>query len=114
MNIEINDDYYDKLRQLYAERGRLKQLQNNYSKGLAIVEKEQMRAADDDFHKQVQKRLSVQLQNREARASTPYKQVVKKLGVVEHRLVIIEGEIDIMNKRFDHYRTLSADKRSYG
>jgi len=112
--IEINEEYYDKLRKLNAERGRLKQLQNNFSKGLAIVEKEQMRNADEGFKIQTNKSLSVQLQTREARASKSYKSAVKNLGAVEHKLAITEGEIDIMNKMFDHYRTMSADRRAYG
>lgn len=111
--IEINEEYYSQLRGLYAERGRLKQLHNNFSKGLAIVEKEQMKYADQDFGIKTNKSLSVQLQTREARASKSYKMAVKNLGAVEHKLTIVEGEIDIMNKKFDHYRTMSADRRAY-
>lgn len=112
--IEINEEYYNKLRGLNAERGRLKQLQNNFSKGLAIIEKEQMKFADNEFGMMAKKSLAVQLQVREARASKSYKLAVKNLGAVEHKLAIVEGEIDIMNKMFDHYRTMSADRRAYG
>ena len=112
--LEINEEYYNKLRKLYSERGRLKQLQNNFSKGLAIIEKEQMRYADNDFKSMTKKHLSVQLQTREARSSSTYKLAVKNLGAVEHKLAIVEGEIDIMNKMFDHYRTMSAGRRAYG
>lgn len=111
---QIDEEFYNKLRKLNAERGRLKQLQNNFSKGLAIIEKEQMQVADHEFKAQTNKTLAVALQTREARASQSYKNAVKNLGAVEHKLAIVDGEIDIMHKKFDHYRTMAADRRAYG
>jgi hypothetical protein len=114
--IDIDANFYDTLLELHEERGQLKEQQVYYSKGLAVIEKEQMRLADDDYRVKAQSKsgLSVQIQTRDARSSEPYKRAIKRLGAVEHRLAVVEGKLDIMDKKYNQSRTLEASRRSYG
>jgi hypothetical protein len=108
---EVDDNYYAKLDTLYMKLADAYDKDTVLSKSLDIVAAEEARAAADEFYILYKKTLAVELQKREGKMYLRYREVTIALGSVRRQITLLKGQIDTMDKRFEEWRTRSANRR---
>jgi hypothetical protein len=108
---EVDDKYYDNLNTLYMKLSDAYDKDTVLSKSLDIIAAAESRVAADEFYLMHKKTLAVELQKREGKTSLRYRDATVALGAVKRQITLLRGQIDIMDKRFEEWRTRSANRR---
>ncbi len=108
---EVDDKYYEKLDTLYMRLSDAYDKDTVLSKSLDIIAAAEGKAAGDEFYALHTKTLAVELQKREGKISLRYRDATVALGAVKRQICLLKGQIDIMDKRFEEWRTRNANRR---
>ena len=113
---EVTEEYYRNLEASAIELAEAEYQLSLMTDGVDILEKSLMYKADLDFKAATEsnKALPVDLQRREAKRSPEYAHAVRAKAAAKRAQSLAKSKRFDLEKRFEEWRTRSADKRSSG
>ncbi|OUV22621.1 MAG: hypothetical protein CBC55_03675 [Gammaproteobacteria bacterium TMED95] len=113
---EVTDEYYEDLDAAAHELAEAEYQLSLITDGVDIMEKTLMFKADQEYKTTTNsnKSLPIELQRREAKRSPEYAHAVRAKAAAKRAQSLAKSKRFDLDKRFDEWRTRSADKRNAG
>lgn len=111
-SFELTDSFYEEMLQIVAQLAEVEESLVLHTDGLDALEKQLMKEHDAAHFATYNKSSPEYWQRREAKADPRYMERVYAKAALTSRRVMLKAQINILEMRYNEWRTRSANRRT--